>query len=108
MVATASLSRSSYAGIKALVGESSTTLTASELQRMRDIAMDETEREARKKAAIESANAVKIKAAKERKEKMLELEAQRKLAVPPSDVEQQKLVPSQLHCCEPWQSLPIP
>ena len=93
MVAANTMSRSTYAGIKALVGESSTMLTASELQRMKDIAMDETEREARKKAAIATTNAVKIKAAKERKEKMLELEAQRKLAIPPSDVEHQKLVP---------------
>merc|ERR1719506_2023599 len=53
--------------------------------------MDEEERAATKLAATKSATAAKEQKARERKEKMLELEAQRKLAIPPSEIEQQKL-----------------
>lgn len=90
-MASATLSKSQYASIKSLVGESKTTITASELQRMKDVAMDEAERNLARKAALASTKAEVQKKANARKQKMMELEAQRKLAVPPSEVEQQQL-----------------
>ena len=53
--------------------------------------MNEEEKVAVAKAAIMSAGAAKQRKAAERKQKMAELEAERKLAVPPSEIEQQKL-----------------
>ena len=85
------MSRSQYASVQALVGESKTTISASELQRMKDIAMSEEEKARIAKARTQSAAAHKEKVAQDRKAKMLELEAQRKLAVPPSDVEAAKM-----------------
>jgi len=58
---------------------------------MKEIAMKDEEVQTRKKSAAMSAKVASEKRAAERKEKMLELEAQRKLAIPPSEIEQQKL-----------------
>ena len=52
--------------------------------------MPEADRQAALAAARMSAQAGKQARAKERKEKMVELEAQRKLMVPPSEIEQQQ------------------
>ena len=84
------MSRSQYANVQALVGDTKSVLSASELSRMRDIAMPEADRQAALAAARMSAQAGKQARAKERKEKMVELEAQRKLMVPPSEIEQQQ------------------
>ena len=86
-----SMSRSQYASVQALVGDSKSVLTKDEVERMKDIARPEAERVAAKVAAVKAAKAATQKKADERKQKMLELEAQRKLAVPPSEIEQMKL-----------------
>ncbi|KAL1499597.1 hypothetical protein AB1Y20_011796 [Prymnesium parvum] len=83
------VSKSSHDTLQSILGESS-MLTAQELKRMRDTASGEEG----KRAAAAAAAAAKhgqMQKAQERKQKMLELEAQRKLAVPPSEVEQQKM-----------------
>ena len=85
------MSRSQYASVQALVGDSKSVLTKDEVERMKDIARPEAERVAAKVAAVKAAKAATQKKADERKQKMLELEAQRKLAVPPSEIEQMKL-----------------
>jgi len=63
-------------------------LSAGELQRMKEITMKEEERVARAKAELEATKGAAQRKADARKQKMLELEAQRKLAVPPSEIEQ--------------------
>jgi len=83
------LSKSAHDSIQNLVAESS-MISGMELKRMRDTASGEEGR----LAAAAAANADKyaaVQKAQERKQKMLELEAERKLAVPPSEVEQQKM-----------------
>jgi len=87
----ASMSRTQYASIQGLIGESKSTLSASELQRMKDIAMNEDERRAMQLEATRTAKAASLAKSDARKQKMVELEAQRKLAVPPSEEEQAKL-----------------
>jgi len=83
------LSRSAYANVQSLVGEK-TILSSSDIRRMKESAMDEAELEKKRLAATKSAKAASEQKAAERKAKMLELEAQRKLAIPPSEVEQQQ------------------
>jgi len=85
------MSKSQMASIQGLVGDTKSMLSAAELQRMRDISMKDEERVAKQKAEYAKTNADKLSKSQARKTKMLELEAQRKLAVPPSEVEQQKL-----------------
>jgi len=90
-MSTAVMSKSQMASIQGLVGDTKSMLSAAELQRMRDISMKDEERVAKQKAEYAKTNADKLSKSQARKTKMLELEAQRKLAVPPSEVEQQKL-----------------
>ena len=85
------MSRSQYASVQALVGDSKSVLTKDEVERMKDIARPEAERVAAKVAAVKAAKAATQKKADERKQKMLELEAQRKLAVPPSELLRSRL-----------------
>jgi len=83
------VSKTAMDTINSLIGESS-TISALELKRMRETASGEEG----KLAAAAAATAAKhgqMQKAQERKQKMLELEAERKLAVPPSEVEQQKM-----------------
>merc|ERR1719446_705256 len=58
---------------------------------MKEIAMPEEDRVAEQKAAHAAAKAGSQAKAEDRKAKMLDLEAKRKLAVPPSEIEQQQL-----------------
>ena len=86
------MSRSEASRVAGLIGESKSVLTASELQRMKDITMSDADRMAQQKALMASTKAASEQKAAMRKAKMLELEAQRKLAVPP--VRLRPLVPS--------------
>ena len=79
------------ASVQALIGDTKSILSEAELARMRDIAQPEAQREANRLAASKAAKAATQLKADARKQKMLELEAQRKLAIPPSDIEKQKL-----------------
>ena len=86
------LSKAMYSNIQALVGEQSAVMSTTELQRMKDTATGEFERQAALKAATAaSAKQDKAKQAALRKQKMQELEAQRKLAIPPTEIEAQKM-----------------
>merc|ERR1719446_1684595 len=58
---------------------------------MKEIAMPEEERRAAELEATRTAKAASLAKSDARKQKMVELEAQRKLAVPPSEEEQAKL-----------------
>ena len=85
------MSRDKMASVQALIGDTKSILSEAELARMRDIAQPEAQREANRLAASKAAKAATQLKADARKQKMLELEAQRKLAIPPSDIEKQKL-----------------
>jgi len=83
MPTQAVISKSMMTSVQGLVGETKTVLSAGELQRMKEITMKEEERVARAKAELEATKGAAQRKADARKQKMLELEAQRKLAVPP-------------------------
>ena len=83
MPTQAVISKSMMTSVQGLVGETKTVLSAGELQRMKEITMKEEERVARAKAELEATKGAAQRQADARKQKMLELEAQRKLAVPP-------------------------
>ena len=68
---------------KKCCGPSALPAQASELARMRDIAKPEAERIKARKAELDSSKAAALQKATQRKQNMLELEAQRKLAIPP-------------------------
>ena len=85
------MSRQQMQSINALLGDTKTVLSTSEIARMKEISLPEEVREANRVAAQKAAKAATIAKSEERKQKMLELEAQRKLAVPPSEIEKQKL-----------------
>ena len=84
------MSKSAYANVQSLLGDSAIVIGPSELERMRLTAHGE-----KGQLAAEAAEAAEkqdaVKKAQERKQKMLELEAERKLRVPPTEVEQQKM-----------------
>jgi len=83
------MSRGQYAMVQSLVDK--TVLSAADCARMKDISRPEAEREAERLATLQASKQSTQRKADDRKQKMLELEAQRKLAIPPSEIEQQKL-----------------
>jgi len=84
------ISKSTMADIQALIGDSASTVSMTELRRMKDTAAGSAGQLAAE-AAHGAEMLEKQKNAQERKQKMLELEAERKLQVPPSEVEQQQM-----------------
>ena len=88
---TTVMSRDKMNSLASLIGDTKSFVSQADIDRMRDIARPEAEREAERVAAIKAAKASTLAKADARKAKMIELEAQRKLAVPPSEVEALKM-----------------
>lgn len=88
------ISSAQMKSIQGLVGSAPMldTITATDLQRMKDTASGELERrQAAAQAAAGAEKQAKLAKAKARKAHMAELEEQRKRDVPPSEIEQQQM-----------------
>ena len=90
-MASTMMSRAQASSINNLIGETKSVIPPHELQRMRDIARPESERVADEKRERDSKKASTLAKSEARKDMMRQLEAERMLAVPPTEIEQMRL-----------------